>query len=218
MSDALALKLISQCSTLIFDFDGVILDSNHIKEEGFRHLFKSYGEDNTRKIVEYHRANGGLSRYHKIRYFFNTLLGKPVDDDTVERLANQFSEITMRLLTAPELRIEDTIQFIKHMHLKKRMFIASASDEQDLKILCRHHGIETKFDGIFGSPKTKEAIVSDIIKSRDSNECVLIGDSLNDINAAQHNDIAFVGYNNYSLSKTYPYINQFVEAFKLTLA
>jgi HAD superfamily hydrolase (TIGR01549 family) len=212
MSDAQALNLLSHCSTLIFDFDGVILDSNPIKEEGFRQLFTEYGEDKANQMVEYHRKNGGLSRYHKIRYFFTELLGSPADDKTVERLANRFSDITMQLLRNPDLCIADTITYIKHVHSKKDVFIASASDEQDLKKLCQHHNIETLFDGIYGSPKAKAAIVSGILQSRNAEDCVLVGDSLNDVNAAQKNGIAFIGYNNSELNIHHPYINQFSEA------
>lgn len=213
MSDAdsqrSAHDLLNRCSTLIFDFDGVILDSNLIKEEGFTQLFIDYGEDKTRQIVEYHRLNGGLSRYHKIRYFFNELLGNPVDDHTVERLANRFSEITMRLLKKSELRIDDTIRYIERVYSEKNMFVASASDEHDLIALCRHHGIDTFFDGIHGSPKAKEAIVSDILKDRDADFCVLIGDSFNDLKAAQDNSIAFIGYNNPELKVGNPYVHRF---------
>ena len=213
MSDAQAFELLGHASTLIFDFDGVILDSNHIKEEGFRQLFIEYGEDKAQQIVQYHRDNGGLSRYHKIRYFFTEVLGRSVPDEEVERLANRFSAITMGLLKDRTLRIEDTLGYIESVHQKKSVFIASASDEKDLLALCRYHGIEEWFKGIYGSPKSKESIVNDILeKGRAVSDCVLIGDSFNDLNAAQANGVAFIGYNNPALSHNHPYIRCFSEA------
>lgn len=209
MSDTLPVGLLNRCSTLIFDFDGVILDSNVIKEEGFRRLFLDYGEDKASKIVAYHRANGGLSRYHKIRYFFTDILGEQTDEETVNKLAVRFSDITMELLKNPAIKIEDTLGYIRSVYKSKNLYIASASDEQDLVALCQHHGIDGLFQGIYGSPKTKTAIVKDIVSEVVNADCVLIGDSSNDLSAAQSNNIAFIGYNNPALREQHPYVESF---------
>lgn len=206
MCDPTPVELLNRCSTLIFDFDGVILDSNHIKEEGFRRLFLDFGEEKAGQIVEYHRANGGLSRYHKIRYFYTDILGRSVDDRIVDELAARFSEITLGLLKDPAIQIGDALGYIRSVHQKKATYIASASDDQDLKALCDYHGISDLFKGIYGSPKTKDAIVRDIVTNTSREECVLIGDSYNDLKAAQANNIAFIGYNNPALSVEHPYI------------
>ena len=54
---------------IIFDFDGVIAESVHIKSSAFSDLYKSYGEDIVKRVVKHHEANGGMSRYKKIRYY-----------------------------------------------------------------------------------------------------------------------------------------------------
>ena len=56
---------------ILFDFDGVIHDSNTVKTDGFRTIFNKYPKNIVENLVEYHEANGGISRYSKIRYFFD---------------------------------------------------------------------------------------------------------------------------------------------------
>jgi beta-phosphoglucomutase-like phosphatase (HAD superfamily) len=53
--------------TIIFDFDGVILESVTVKTEAFRELFSSE-PDCPDEIVEFHKRNGGMSRYDKFRH------------------------------------------------------------------------------------------------------------------------------------------------------
>ena len=61
--------------TIFWDFDGVILDSMPIRDFGFAKIFEEFDKELVDKLLEYHTLNGGLSRYVKIRYFYNTLLG-----------------------------------------------------------------------------------------------------------------------------------------------
>ena len=39
---------------IIFDFDGVVLDSVPVKTEAFRKLFQNYEKQHIDKLVEYH--------------------------------------------------------------------------------------------------------------------------------------------------------------------
>ena len=55
---------------IIFDFDGVVLDSVPVKTEAFIKLFQSYEKQHVDKLIEYHLKNGGKSRYLKIKYFY----------------------------------------------------------------------------------------------------------------------------------------------------
>ncbi len=54
---------------ILWDFDGVIIDSMPIREYGFRQIFKDFSNDLVEQLVRYHHLNGGLSRYHKIKFF-----------------------------------------------------------------------------------------------------------------------------------------------------
>ena len=57
--------------TIFWDFDGVIIDSMKIKGDGFIELFENYNLKQVRLLERYHYANGGISRFDKIKYFYN---------------------------------------------------------------------------------------------------------------------------------------------------
>ena len=52
---------------IIFDFDGVIVESMDIKTQAFAHLFRKCSEDIIKKVIQLHLDNGGMSRYEKFK-------------------------------------------------------------------------------------------------------------------------------------------------------
>ena len=114
---------------IIFDFDGVILDSVPIKTEGFKKLFEKFPINKVEKLIKYHKINGGKSRYIKIKYFFNELLNENISNDEVLEYSKQYSQITKEELSNSKYIIEETIHFIKNNYGKYKMHIASGADE-----------------------------------------------------------------------------------------
>ena len=78
---------------IIFDFDGVIAESVQVKTDAFAALYASYGADNVSKVVEHHEANGGMSRFEKIRLYHESFLNRTVTKEEITNLASQFSEL-----------------------------------------------------------------------------------------------------------------------------
>ena len=78
---------------IIFDFDGVLVESNEIRFNGFRKLFKGYPREQVEELVAYARANGGISRYKKIAYFFNEIRKEAITPASVNKWAEQFSKL-----------------------------------------------------------------------------------------------------------------------------
>ena len=62
--------------SLIFDCDGVILNSNEVKTQAFRKVFEKYNIKAGDEFINYHRSNGGVSRYIKIEKFLKNILPK----------------------------------------------------------------------------------------------------------------------------------------------
>jgi len=67
---------LNQYKTLVFDCDGVVLDSNQVKTQAFFDVAKQYGLEAANKLVEYHVLHGGVSRYKKFEYFIQVILKK----------------------------------------------------------------------------------------------------------------------------------------------
>ena len=187
--------------TILWDFDGVILDSMPVKEYGFREIFKEFDNNLVDKLLEYHNKNGGLSRYVKIRYFYEELLGQDIVDDEVNKIANNFSIIMKEELTNKKYLIKETIKFIKDNYSKYNFHIVSGSDQTELRFLCKELDIEKYFISIYGSPIHKNDLVKNLLIKKDykQNETILIGDSINDYEASRINNIDFYGYNNLDL-------------------
>ncbi len=194
--------------TILFDFDGVILDSMKIKGNGFVELFKGYPEDAIKQLESYHYANGGISRFEKIRYFFNTILNTPISSEIINTLADQFGEIIAQKLFDKKNLIADTMQFIEKNYKKYHFYIVSGAEQNELRALCNTFKIDHFFKAIYGSPTPKVLLVKNLLEHNGTikDEVILIGDSINDYDAARKNDIVFFGYNNESLIKKGNYI------------
>ena len=69
-------NLCNHYDQIIFDCDGVLIDSNDIKTNGFKILFSKHNYEQVNNLIEYHKKNNGISRYNKIYYFYNKILKK----------------------------------------------------------------------------------------------------------------------------------------------
>ena len=197
--------------TIFWDFDGVILDSMPIRDFGFVKIFEEFDKNLVDKLLEYHTLNGGLSRYVKIRYFYNTLLGSEVSDEKVQELADKFSTIMKAELTNKKYLIGETVDFIEKNYKNYNFHIVSGSDGKELNYLCKELKLSEYFKTIEGSPTHKNDLVKNILEkyNYNSKECILIGDSINDFDAANINGMKFYGYNNKLLKDKDEYIETF---------
>ena len=149
---------------ILFDFDGVLAESNEIRFNGFRKLFKDYPRTQVEQLVEYAKANGGVSRYKKIEFFFNTIRKEPVSSKSVNHWANQFSElVTKDILEARP--VEGSLEFLEKYFNQFDFAIVSGSDQRELREVCKRRGIDSFFKIILGSPTEKQdniaALLSD---------------------------------------------------------
>ena len=193
---------------ILFDFDGVILDSMPIRDYGFKEIFKDFDDDLVNKLLEYHNQNGGLSRYVKIKYFYNKLLKQEISEDKIINYADNFSKIMKIKLVDKRYLIADTLKFIKESYKKYNLHIVSGSDERELQYLCKELGIDSFFQSVNGSPTHKNILVENVLATNRyiESETILIGDSVNDYDAATENNLVFYGFNNPNLinvSKNY---------------
>lgn len=189
---------------IFWDFDGVILNSNEVRDLGFEKVLKNFPQNEVAALLAFHQKNGGLSRYVKFRYFFEEIRNeKEVAEDKIQEYANRFSEIMKTLLTDKSLLIQETLSFIKRNYQLIPMIIVSGSDQTELRYLCEKLEIKHFFKRIHGSPKPKMDWVKEILEEEKLavKECILIGDSVNDYEAAMQNNMAFMAYNNLPLEK-----------------
>ena len=188
---------------LIWDFDGVIIDSNHIREKGFREVLKNYKSSDVESFIKYHRLNGGLSRYHKFNYFFDSILREDKTSLIINDLCEKYKSFMLETLGDNKFLIKETLCLIESITPSYEQLLVSASDESELKILSERLKIDHLFTHILGSPTSKCDNLNMLIvnKNIDPKCSIYIGDSINDKEAAEINGIRFIGYNNISLQR-----------------
>ena len=198
---------------ILWDFDGVILNSMEVRELGFVKVFSRYPEEQVKQLLKYHKENGGLSRYVKFRYFIKEILNEPPNEKKVDTMASQFSEIMRSSLGSRDLLIQEVINFIRLHFQDFNMHIVSGSDGEELRFLCDKLNISGYFKTIQGSPEPKISLVNNIIiqYNYEKPTVCLVGDSINDFDAANQNQIDFFAYNNKALKlKGLNYIDSFL--------
>ncbi len=187
---------------VFWDFDGVLMDSNPVRNTGFSAVLSNYPEGEVAQLLAYHRANGGLSRYVKFRYFFEQVRHETVTEQKIKELATAFSTIMRDRLLDGSLLIAETVNWVKEHYQQLPMHIVSGSDQAELRFLCAHHQLAPYFKDIMGSPVPKKQLVAGLLQhyGYQAGNCVLVGDAINDYDAAQVNGLQFFAYNNPSLA------------------
>lgn len=178
--------------TIIFDLDGVILESSDIKTRAFARLFAGY-PDHVAEIVNYHIDNMGISRYVKFRYIFENIICQPLETRQEEELGSCFTELVLEeVLSAPY--VDGVLDFIKLNYNKYKLYIASGTPEEELKQIVKVRAINQYFLGIYGTPKSKVDIISDIMNANGLKpaDIVFVGDARSDRLAAEKTGVNFV--------------------------
>ncbi|MCB0744482.1 MAG: HAD hydrolase-like protein, partial [Ignavibacteriae bacterium] len=165
---------------ILWDFDGVLMDSNLIREYGFKQVLIDFPKEQIDDLLGFHRENGGLSRYVKFRYFFEQIRKENISDQEILLWAGKFSNIMKDLIINPDLLISETISFIRKNYQNIPMHIVSGSDQEELQYICKENGISHYFKSIHGSPTPKKELVDKLIIQNGYNRqmCILIGDSI----------------------------------------
>lgn len=195
--------MLKDIRAILWDFDGVLIDSNTVRENGFKKVLEDYPINEVEQLLSFHRLNGGLSRYVKFKHFFEKIRGEELTDDELFVWANHFSKIMKDLLVNSDLLINETNDFIRKRHKEFEMHIVSGSDQSELRFLCERLGLSSHFITINGSPTPKDQLVKHLLDKFGYNpiDCLLIGDSINDCEAAMKNMVKFMAYNNPDIEK-----------------
>ncbi len=184
----------------IFDCDGVILDSNQLKIDAMRRALESTIDDSNAitECVDYFRSNFGRSRFHHVDVFIEQVLrldNKATGGELKKSILNSYSEQCKSLYLRANIT-PGVIKFINQLSGKK--YIASGSEQHELRDVFKEKGLDVYFDEIYGSPIKKSDLVANILKIENSGNAIMFGDAVSDFEAACNNKIDFIGYLPYS--------------------
>lgn len=184
--------------TIIFDCDGVVLNSNKIKTSAFYAVAsRHYGPSAAKLLVDYHVENGGVSRYKKFEWLLKSLKIFEDVSSTVRNLSQEYSEEVY--LGLQQCEIAPDLKAFREIS-RSRWLIVSGGDQDELRKVFNERNIIDYFDGgVFGSPDAKEEILKrEFEKGNAVKPALFIGDSKYDYIASLSAKIDFVFLNRWT--------------------
>ena len=185
-------KALNEYKLLLFDCDGVILNSNKIKSDAFFKVAEKYDRESALELKSYNKEFGGISRYAKFQYYSDEILPKYFDVDLdLEKITKDFSEIVLQGL----LKCQATLGLIPLRGLLHMCHFAvvSGGDQDELQYVFKERKLSELFDyGIWGSPKTKFEIVEERFNSFEPEKVLFLGDSELDYKVANYFNFDFI--------------------------
>jgi len=80
-------------SAVVFDCDGVLIESNAIKTLAFGQTVDEFGQKAMDQLMNHHRENGGISRFKKFEWFYREVVNAPLSDEMMNTLCDRFTQL-----------------------------------------------------------------------------------------------------------------------------
>jgi len=179
---------------IIFDFDGVLVESVDVKTRAFARMFEDKGEEVVQKVTAFHLKHGGLSRVHKFKHYYEEILRCSLSDVKLEELCNAFSILVIdEVINSPYVR--GAREFLDRFYCEIDLYVASGTPEDEMREIVRRRGMAKYFKEVFGSPSQKGEIAKSILKDNgyDPGDVIFVGDSITDLKGAQDSGTRFIG-------------------------
>jgi beta-phosphoglucomutase-like phosphatase (HAD superfamily) len=180
---------------IIFDFDGVLVESVSVKTQAFGALYEDHGAKVVAQVESYHLCHAGISRFDKFRYFQTEILdGPPLDDLEVADLAEKFSKLVVdKVVSAPMVR--GARKFLDSYRGRLPMFVVSGTPTTELGDILERRNLHEYFTDFWGSPAGKQENIADLLQKHDltASRCVMFGDGIADYEGAVSNSVNFLG-------------------------
>jgi len=178
---------------VIFDFDGVLVESVDIKTAAFGKLFRDEGTDVERQVVEYHLLNTGVSRFDKFRYIYQHILKKELTEDKFKNLCDTFAALVMdEVVSAPY--VAGAKEFLDSFTGKCKFFVTSATPQDEIDEIVKRRQMDQYFEEVYGAPVKKIEAVRTILDKYgfDPDSVIYVGDAMSDYEAAKSSGLKFV--------------------------
>ena len=207
---------ITKYKTIVFDCDGVVLDSNVVKTQAYFRTAKNLGATDVQAnaLVDYHVNLGGISRYHKFDYYLREILHQSVTDAAIQSLLDEFSkELEVGLM---QCDLAKGLFDLRTATPNAKWLILSGGDQQEIRQLFAKRKLDHMFNGgLFGSPDNKDEVLAREIASGNIQfPALFIGDSKYDFEASNRAELDFVFLSDWT---EVPDWQSFCEANKLTV-
>jgi phosphoglycolate phosphatase-like HAD superfamily hydrolase len=183
-----------QAAELTFmDCDGVIFDSNAAKHTAFARALSEYPPDAVDRLLQLHAEEGGVSRYVKLRRFFEEIHPVPDPEPAIARALLRFGEASRAAYRALA-PLPRALAFAERMGGSASVWVVSGADQTELRDVFAQHRILDRFADVLGSPTAKPDHLRRVLRERGvaPERALMIGDGKADFLSARETGIPFV--------------------------
>lgn len=204
---------------LVFDCDGVLLDSVGIKTEAFGKLAEPWGPEARDRMILYHSMHGGVSRYLKFEWFFREYVHREITGAEKEEWSKKFREYSLQAVRNCPL-IPGALTVLQKWHGILPMYVCTGAPREEVSMILKEKGLISFFTAVYGSPPIKSRLLAQIVNDDvklDPAEVVMIGDANTDQDAAETVGTQFYGVGpelrggKYPWSQTLEPLNAWIE-------
>jgi phosphoglycolate phosphatase len=179
---------------VVFDCDGVLLDTMAAKIEAFRRWVCARWPQHEAVFLDHVMGSFGRSRNFQIEWFFNHCLDLAVD---AEALADEVALFTAicEPLCADAGWLTGSSEFVAACEAAGvPRYVLSGTPQRQLEDMLVANGVDQRFSGIIGSPPTKSVSLQKILAMTGiaPDATVFVGDAEADAQAAASVGIHFV--------------------------
>jgi phosphoglycolate phosphatase-like HAD superfamily hydrolase len=181
-------------SAIIFDFDGVILESVDIKAKAFADIYKDEEPAKVDAVVRYQLLHGGVSRRDKFNYFEAELFARTADSAAIDGLCRRYSEIVLDQVMACPF-VPGALEFLEDAHHKLPLHVVSGTPQSELELIVGNRGLRRYFHDIVGAPTRKLQAFAAIAREggHAPGDVLAVGDSITEYMAALELGMPFLG-------------------------
>ena len=184
----------SPLACLVFDCDGVILESVPVKTRAFARLVEGYGDEARDRMLMYHKVHGGVSRYRKFAWFFSEVLGREITEQESQDWGRRFSELAYEEVCRCDL-VPGIAEVLDTWRGRLPLYVCSGAPHEELVQVLEGRGLRDYFTGIYGSPPAKARLLAQIVREArvDPADVLMVGDAPTDQQAAEEVGTLFYG-------------------------
>lgn len=206
-------------SLIVFDCDGVLLESVEVKTQAFARIGEEFGPEARDKMVAYQRMHGGVSRYKKFEWLYRDVLGRSISEEELSALNEKFVQYAYDAVMHCPL-VPGAQEVLERWHGRTPMHVASGAPHGELVRILEARGLSRYFAGIQGSPPGKTEVLRGIVTQAGvhPSDVIMIGDASTDQYAAEAVRTQFYGRGEYFRHSGYPWhedltrLNEHLEA------